>query len=106
MSALTLLKWQDEQGRAQEFRLVSKVNARWRLLGTRLGFEMAELKALDAQYRGDATDCWMEVMERLLNGGGVANGYPPTWEGLYTLLKDVECAKVANQLKIAVAMVL
>ena len=99
MSALTLLKWQDEQGRAQEFRLVRKVNANWRILGTLLGFEMAELKSLDLQHRGDATACWMEVMERLLNGGCVANSYPPTWEGVCTLLKDIECASVADQLK-------
>ena len=82
--------------------LVSKVNARWRLLGTLLGFEMAELDGLDSKYRGDSSSCWMKVMERLLLGGGVAKGYPPTWEGLYTLLKDVECAKVADQLKQAV----
>ena len=40
-------------------------------------------------------------MEHWLNGAG-KDCYPPTWEGLYTLLEDAQCSQVAEELKKAV----
>ena len=48
---------------------------------------------------GDTTVCWMKVMDHWLVEGGVLPYYPATWEGLYLLLEDVECKKVADELK-------
>ena len=97
MSALIILKWQDEQGRPQEFRLINKVCSRWKQFGTKLGFETAELEALDAQYHRDASVCWIRVIDRFLNKGSVV--YPSTWDGLNSLLKDVGFADTAKELE-------
>ena len=45
----------------------------------------------------DPSSCWNRVMQHWLNGG-----YPVSWEGLYCLLEDVQCATVAEELRKAV----
>ncbi len=42
--------------------------------------------------------CWLKVMQYWL-----APDYPPTWDGLYLLLQDVECSEAAKGLKEAVS---
>ena len=66
-----------------------------------LGLTPSQLNAINGQYRGDAGLCWNEVMDHWLDGGSAH--YPPTWEGLYTLLEDMELAHVAADLKEAVS---
>ena len=41
---------------------------------------------------------WNYIMERWLSDGGTYK-YPATWNGLYTLLEDVSCAVIADELK-------
>ena len=55
------------------------------------------------QYRDQASTCWNTVMDHWLNGRGTTRGYPVTWEGLFELLRDVDCAEYAKQLKEALA---
>ena len=101
MSSLNLLKWKDEQGESQTIRLVNEVSADWHDFGLLLGLKLKQLDAWDAQYRGDVRMCWNKVMEHWLTEGG-SRDYPATWEGLYTLLKDLNFTKVAEILKRAV----
>ena len=61
LTLLNLLKWADEQGQEQDFRLVENVSAKWRKFGTYLGLKSNQLDALDSQYRGDANVCWNKV---------------------------------------------
>lgn len=98
---LHLIKWKDERGCPQIFRLVDRVSASWKEFGVILGLGTNQLEKWEAQYRGDANMCWARVIEEWLNGG-IGSDYPVTWEGLYTLLKDAQYSVVAEELKIAV----
>ena len=98
MKTLFLLKWRDKKGRQKEFRLVKQVSAKWKRFGVILGVTSNDLDALEEQYRGKAESCWREVMRHWLEGGGGC-GYPASWSGLCTLLRDAEYAEIANQVK-------
>ena len=101
LKTISLLKWRDLQGQEQTFRLGNRVAAKWRDFGIQLGLTMSQLDSWDEQYRGNASTCWNKLMEHWLNGEG-SRDYPPTWEGLYTLLQDGECANFAIALRKAV----
>ena len=81
-----------------QFRLVNCVSSRWQLFGNRLQIPYNQLEDWKMKFHGNISRCWMSVMEHWLAVGGVPD-YPTTWQGLYMLLEDVECAEVANQLK-------
>ena len=66
------------------------------------GMSLNDLKALERQHQGDATDIWNEIMSHWLAGGG-GRDYPASWEGLYILLNDMELSKVAREMEKAVA---
>ena len=97
LSTLSLLKWQDERGHDHTFRLVDHVSYKWMEFGLAVGLLLAQLKALERQYRDNANRCWLEVMEQWLSGGGTG-AYPATWEGLCSLLRDCGYAEVAASL--------
>ena len=101
LPSLHLLKWKDEKGQEQEFRLIKKVSARWYEFGLLLRVDYNELDAWESQYRGNAKKCWIRVIDDWLTRGG-SHDYPATWEGLYCLLDDLEFGSVAVKLKEAV----
>lgn len=93
---LTLLKWNDEHGNEQSFRLVDHVSSKWREIGTLLG---ASPNMVDAwENQGDTVRCWNVVMEHWIAEGGTCD-YPATWKNLYTLLIDIKCSVIARNLK-------
>ena len=102
LKALNLLKWKDEQGQEQTFRLVNRVSTDWKIFGRLLQLTEKQLDGFDEQYLRNTTTCWNRVMEHWLAGGGRPD-YPPTWEGLYTLLEDMELKEIAEELKKALA---
>ena len=101
LNTLNLIKWRDREGHEQIFRLGEKVSSKWRDLGLRLSIKPAILDGWDIQYRKDASICWDMVMGKFIARGGT-RGYLPTWEGVYQLLKDIECGDIARDLKEAV----
>ena len=102
LTALGLLKWKDEHGCVQEFRLASKVSSRWKDFGQRLGMSWDELKVLDRKNLMNDKDSWRDVMNSWLSCEVKSEQYPTTWEGLYTLLKDLELSQYAQQMEKAV----
>lgn len=98
---LSLIKWKDEQGQEQTFHLIDRVSAKWTEFGTLLDLTPNQLAVLKQESSGNIALCWKKVMEHWLSGGGKGD-YPATWEGLYSLLEDVQCSGVANKLKKAV----
>ena len=80
---------------------MDKVSARWQQFGLALDLTPNQLDALDRQYRGDAFLSWNRVMDHWCQGGSAH--YPPTWEGLYTLLKDMQYGQIAVDLEAAVS---
>ena len=97
-ASLELLKWEDEQGCRQTFRLIDKVQSSWKKFGTILCLEHDMLESWEVQYQRDAPTCLKKVLKYWLDEGGVKD-YPPTWEGLYNLLVDVKYSVVAKELK-------
>lgn len=79
-------------------RLVDMVSAKWKNFGVLLGITQNQLDVWEKQYCGNANMCWTKVMAYWLNGGS-KDQYPPTWDGLYTLLEDAEYSQVAEELK-------
>ena len=91
----------DEEGQEQELRLIKNVSARWYEFGLLLGVGFNELEVWEAQHRGDANKCWNKVINDWLTRGG-SRDYPSIWEGLYSLLNDLELGSVAMKLEKAV----
>ena len=79
---------------------MDKVSARWQRFGLALDLTPNQLDALDRQYRGDAYLSWNRVMDHWRQGGSAR--YPPQWEGLYSLLRDMEYGQIAVELEAAV----
>ena len=58
------------------------------------------MDAWDEQYSQKAQKCWQKVMRHWLKGAGdFTDQYPKTWEGLYSLLINVNCSNVAEELE-------
>ena len=102
LHSLNHLRWSDEQGQKQVFRLVKRVSAKWYDFGMLLGVGLNELDAWEIQYRADATRCWNKVMDNWLTTGG-SRDYPATWEGLRVLLDDLDFGNVAMDLNRALS---
>ena len=66
LPSLHLLKWKDEEGQEQEFRLVKWVSARWYDFGMLLGLELNQLDVWRIQYQGDTAICWNKVHDSIL----------------------------------------
>ena len=101
IGALHHLKWINEKGHTMSYKLVGKISTKWRDIGLAIGLTIDQLTAWDYQYRGNVILCWTRVMECWLKGE--SDEYPATWNGLYTLLEDMELARVSLELKKAVA---
>ena len=97
LSLLNLLKWTDDQGHKQIFRLVNEVSSEWKKIAILLQFSMNQIAVLEEQYRANANNCWNSIMDQWLNGHTC--NYPPSWDGLHILLNDIECASVSTRLK-------
>lgn len=103
---LLILKWRNEDGRKRSFRLVDRVSAKWREFGAVLGVSEKNLDAWEEQYSKKAHKCWQKVMKYWLKGAGDSSEeFPPTWEGLYSLLGAMQFDEVAKQLEEAVESV-
>lgn len=101
-SSKTLLsiKWCDQEGHKQSFRLIDRVDVKWREFGALLEISDSHMDAWEEQYSQKAHKCWQKVMHHWLKGtGGFIDQYPDTWKGLYALLRDVNCSDVAEELE-------
>ena len=79
---------------------MSEVSAKWKEFGLRLGMILNDLEALEREYT-NAKDLMNKVIDHWL-AGKAACDYPVTWEGLYSLLRDIELSETANQLEKAI----
>ena len=101
LKLLNLIKWRDESGQEQKFRLVNRVSSRWESFGYRLDLPQNMLDAWREECHHISAHCWCKVMHHWLTGGDTPD-YPATWDGLFEILEDTEYFEVARQLKEAV----
>ena len=96
-SNLTVIRWKNERGELEKFRLHVKLVHKWRDIGAlvvpRQLLEMWEREK-------DVSSCCRAVLSYWLDHP--TRHYPATWEGLYELLDDIEFKQVAMDLKQAV----
>ena len=98
LKSLTLLCWKDKDGKLQRFRLRDKIHSHWEDIGIRLGLTLNEMDAWQQECLGKVARCCTKVFEHWLTSGGTED-YAATWEGLYRLLEDIDCATIAEDLK-------
>ena len=101
LKLLNLIKWTDERGEEQTFRLVNRVSLKWESFGYRLDLPQNMLGAWRDECLNNSARCWCKVMHHWLTGGDTPD-YPVTWDGLYVMLKDVEYSEEARELREAV----
>ena len=82
------------------FRLLERVSSNWRRFGLKLDISRHRLDDIGRLTRGDTEECWVKIMYYWLDG--CSSHYPPTWEGMYKLLYDIQCLAVAKDLEFAV----
>ncbi len=103
MATLCFLEWKDEElGHMKSFRLVDEVSHRWNDFGIYLGYNAGWLQSCKTQHLGDSKLIWKEVMQCWLTDDGT-HKYPATWEGLYSLLDDLQLGQISAQLRKAVS---
>ena len=66
--------------------------------------EVNLLEAFKFECLGDCQRCWCKVMGEWLKEGG-SSEYPATWEGMLTVLEDLEHKRVARELERVLASV-
>jgi maltose-binding protein MalE len=103
---LDLIKWKDENGVERELRIYSKIGHKWEDIATRLCLEKGEISMIKQDSHYQTYPCikavfkkWFENATYLPN----ARDYPKSWQGLITLLNDVELGEVAKELERALS---
>ena len=76
------------------------MSAKWRTLGTRIDLTPNTLDNWFLETNRSTERCFERVMQAWLDKN--LQTYAPTWEGLYSLLRDVEKPVAAEDLKEAV----
>ena len=82
-----------------EFRLIEHVSAKWKEMGRLLDMSNDELDGISRKTLNDNTEsCWC-VFSRWMDSDHVS--YPPTWMGLYELLRGARKVRIAEEMKTA-----
>lgn len=78
---------------------MDKIATNWKKIGFRLGMEYDQLKSLEEERRtnfdrlAEVFDYWRKNASQLPHH----EDYPHSWQGLRTLLNDIDVAEIANQ---------
>lgn len=97
MDRIVLLKWIDEEGRTQRFRLLKEICSKWKLIGDLIGCSNGDLEAIKEEHRGSPYDCCREVFCKWLQQE--EGNYCRTWNGLCDLLEDIELCTLAETVR-------
>ena len=93
-----MIKWRDERGEEQTFRLKTSIIHKWKTIGDLVEVPRPHIMAW-TKKNNDEDSC-DEVLSYWLDHP--PSHYPATWEGLYKLLNDSQLSEVATGLKKAV----
>ena len=77
-----VIKWNDDQGKKQKFRLVDRIKDKWRDIGRLARIPADELDSLSPH---SATERCTAVLEKWMRAP--PKDYPGTWEGLMELFE-------------------
>ena len=97
---LAKIRWK-KGGKEKTFELGKRISTKWRDIGVMLDIEGNTLDGWDTECRGNCGLCWEKVMRVWLDGKG-ADEYPVKWDGVYEILRELDCSQIAIELKEAV----
>lgn len=81
LSKLTLIKWKDDKGKIQRFKLIKQISDKWDEMGTLVGLETAQLNGIKQSCLNEANKCCKEVFSHWLEEEDTSE-YPKTWDGV------------------------
>ena len=87
----------------ETFQLASRVCSEWQNFGTLLDQSLDQLRHWAQEHQGNSLSIWKEVIDHWLTAEGTED-YLATWEGLYSLLDDLNLPSIAAELRHAVCM--
>jgi hypothetical protein len=85
----------DKRGQQKELRIKKLICYKWKEIGTLLEIEHSLLTSWEMTYR-NPVECIDPVLNHWFERK--PDDYPVSWDGLKTLLKDVELYQVATEL--------
>ena len=94
LSDLTCLRYDNGD---KCLRILDSISHEWIKAGDLLGLTPECLKGIDLKHRGDVHMCCRDVLVHWLQDN--LKNYPPTWECMKQLLKDMELSTVAIDLQ-------
>ena len=96
---LTLIKWQDSHGDVEELRLYDEMAPDWTTVADLVGISTGSIK----KNCREVEDCIKTAMKRWIDDAPNLTNYKCTWNGLCTLLSDMQKGAVHKRLKQAIA---
>ena len=97
LRSLTLLKRTDSNGQPQNLRLRDQLSTKWRDVGDLLGLT-SRLKGIEEQRHCDARLCCRDILLDWLQMDD-GSSYPVNWDGMLSLLEDMELSATAKKLQ-------
>ena len=101
---LNIIKWEDENGKIQQFYLTEEIAHKWHTIGELVGLTYSKLQSLDDEYRYRfesgvpwPEECCRAVLDLWLSNPPLK--YPATWQGLTDLLEASKLDEVATELR-------
>lgn len=100
---LTLIDWKDSKGRRRRLQVKQSMCNKWKEIGCLLEIPLPLLQAWGTTYRENPLECINPVLTHWLESSTELEYYPVSWEGLQTLLEDVELSQINVDLNKALA---
>ena len=103
LADLTLLRWEDKEGRTHRFRLLKLISNEWWDAGILLGLPAAELENIK-QKTDDNVRRFTLVFTQWIDNDGHPPQHPLSWDGVCELLYDLDRDSAAEELKQALKL--
>ncbi len=97
---LHLIKWKDEYGELQTLHIYGVLSSIWDKVSDLLTLDPHTRIAIETRNDRNPEQCIRDVIEKWMqNEKGLSPNYACTWNGLLSLLKDVDLTTSASDLK-------
>ena len=96
---LHLIKWKDEYGEVQTLHIYGVLSSIWDKVSDLLKLDSHTRIAIETRNERNPERCIRDVIEKWMqNEKGLSPNYACTWNGLLSLLKDVDLTTAASDL--------
>ena len=94
---LELIKYKDTDGKMKELRLLQRVQNKWKEIGIQLDIGHAALEGIRKKHRDNVYEQCQEVFQIWREQG--SQKYPYLWNGILSMLKDIQMKRVSEELE-------